>query len=126
MSKAAATSKAMAHPSSKILKPKADAKVDDMYHLQVTDLRKRLTDANVAFKNTDMKHDLQALLAMSNLGLVQGTLVADITLLAKVTNWCRMLVRDQLVEISEKGLNVLGNKWDHVEVLIRAECDSIP
>lgn len=95
--------------------------VEDMYSLKkVHDLQNRLSELNIPHKSTDPKHRLQALLALFNLGILKIDVTPDATLLSQVEHFCKILVREQLEELNKRNLDVEGNKWDHVEVFIRA------
>lgn len=108
--------------ASRALAIKKGAKVEDMYTLKKEDLQARLKGAKIPFEDGELKCNLQGLWALYNLGLLKCDGTADAALLARVSEWCKMLVRDRLAELEKLSLDVAGNKWDHVETVIRAEC----
>ncbi|RDW88154.1 hypothetical protein BP6252_00186 [Coleophoma cylindrospora] len=98
-----------------------DVKVEDMYCLRKDEIVRRLLRAGIVHKDSLLKHELQALWALANLGLIGNDGTPSVLFVDKVAAWCKMLVSEQLEVLTSRGLSNVGTKWDHVETLIRAE-----
>ncbi|RDW95268.1 hypothetical protein BP5796_01031 [Coleophoma crateriformis] len=103
---------------------KEGAKVEDMYCLRKDEIARRLSRAGILYKDSFLKHELQALWALASLGLIGMDGNPSVSFVDKVAAWCKMLVSEQLEVLTSRGLSNVGTKWDHVETLIRAELET--
>jgi hypothetical protein len=78
----------------------------------------KLDDAAI---DAAIKPQLQAILTLYKLGILRKGCGPDEALLSTVTEWCSISVKKLVGKLKYRGLDMNGNRWQHIEVLIRAE-----
>jgi hypothetical protein len=95
--------------------------IGDITTLRSHEIRDLLKKAGIKFDDGAPKPQLQATLALYNLGLLKKRETPNEKLLSTITDWCNISVKKLVNKLKYRGLDISGTRWEHVEVLIRAE-----
>jgi hypothetical protein len=89
--------------------------------LRKDDLKERLMEAGIKFDDGLRVPELQAVCALYQQGIIGRGDTPDSNLVQVVSQWIKLSVSALIKLLNEKKLDTSGHKWDHIEILIRAQ-----